>query len=258
MLRDEDQIDFGGEPDSKAPHGACVSSVGGVVQAPDVAVVGFIPWVAWPRRGFRFGGRRTLWTLAFVGLHTASSNPAPPSEFAGLHGLDRYLDGREFRGCALVRELRLQLGTATTPARVQAIGQWAIGFTPLPRGVHYERGYGDGTPSVTWNQDSVTVGLELSFRIGRFADRLTEFVFKNPAPYARLQIDYTLRQSGAFEVTYRGTCIPSFSCYQAGKGASPWKLHQERSMLGVDQTEVEAFVTAPERAPFLPEPFEKC
>ena len=200
------------------------------ISAPSTAAIGWIPY---------YGGAEALGDSplreryeadAAVRLLFASGNPEPQAEFSGDARFADRLRLGDFRAAVAVRRPRLALNAKRKPVAVRVGTLYRIGRTPVPFGREVvqlqlagrELGPGTGCllPDVRFSEEGVELRFEYLFKLGWLADLAGAVLTRKLAPFAWIELKYSISCNGLAGLEVRSSAVPSISWYGEEMGAS--------------------------------------
>jgi hypothetical protein len=218
---------------------------GYVIEGPDVAIVGWIPYAfdlddmaenAFTRHRHRHG----------FGWLFDSGNPDPPGRFEGHAGFLEFLQGKEFRGACCLRDVRLRCDRDGVPLGIAYHREEYVGYTPYRWANKKTRhkltahhGLGQGkfeVRSLISDSPTVAISLHFSFRVGTFGNFGAWFLTGKQAPWVNVGLDYFISTEGRIRAILGGSFIPSHRYYV------DWSACGDHDMLGVEAAAIDSFL----------------
>ncbi len=228
------------------------------VTGPSAAVIGFFPrtppdpnllpsgyedWAqAHPLQHIRW-----IRTVAMLKLH-ASGNDAPPYLLGGYGGFQGVVLSREFRVAVSVRSLSVTWDDTTGTVNFQRQVDIEEGYTPIntwqfvpPDWRHKTHGYHKGAKrfgaTIASTATSATLTVTARVKLWWGYNVLQFFATSHLAPWAIVEMKYTVHRSGHVEILFAGSRIPSQFNYV------DWSLHSKFDMNTNAAADVNGFLT---------------
>jgi hypothetical protein len=206
------------------------------VQAPSVAVIGWIPYRRLdtiPNVAWRDHPKQT----AFRNLFRSGNAPDPPARL-GDADLDALVDSRNFRAALSVKGLRLARDENELTFRCpyhEHIGytMFRLGGSSFPF-----KGIGHLRPEMTRDKDCARLHLSFDFKLGRVSNLGGWVMTGHWAPSAWIDISYELRADGSWTLEVTGSGIPSAAIYLDAA-----QIHRH-DMLDLRGNAIDRFITA--------------
>jgi len=216
------------------------------VNGPDVAVVGFMPQIPDPAQQPAVY-RNSAWPRAMDFL-LKSGNPVPA--IANYGDLQALINQQEFRVVVALRGVSVTWPDQTSPAQVQYLPPDLVpGYTPV-RIWHnlgglwqswllwYSRGVAVTNVAHSATQQFCTIELTVRVKLSWFMNAAQAILTWHLAPSAIVRVSYTLHRSGATQIEFVGSDIPSQQ-YLVG-----WNIVHLHDMCTITGPELNAFITA--------------
>jgi hypothetical protein len=244
--------------------GTTLPAVGGspktsTVTGPSAAVIGFFPRTP-PDPNLLPSGydgwaqahplQQVRWTrtVAMLKLH-ASGNDAPPNLLGDYGGFQGVVLSHEFRVAVSVHGVSVTWDDATGTVDFQRRMDIEEGYTPIntwqfvpPNWRHQNHGYHKGAKrfgaTIASTSTSATLTVTARVKLWWGYNVLQSFATFHLAPWAIVQIKYTVYRSGHVEILFAGSKIPSQFNYVN------WSLHSKFDMNTNAVAAVDAFLTS--------------
>ena len=211
-------------------------------QASSIAALGWIP--LFTSADDLPGYFRETWNekLALRAL-LESGNTMPPESFNGHVGFVEYLKTREFRSAIAIDEPKLYCDRDGTPRMFTFWRGHKVGFTPMPHPLGRSLfdplpGACDESFTVSFTRDQVTLNYWMGFKLGKLADWAGFAMIGHRAPSAIVNLQLTMRSSGAAFVTFHSSYVPSQHFYV------DWQQDGQFNMLDSSDAEFRSFIEA--------------
>jgi hypothetical protein len=217
---------------------------GYVIEGPDVAIVGWIPYAFDLDDMTENAFTRHRHRHAFGWLFD-SGNPTPPDHFDGHQGFLEFLKSKQFRGACCLRDIKLRCDEAGVPRSVSYRREEYVGYTPYrwankaartKRTAHHGLGQKRGQTTLEQQSSVGIITQSLKFRVGAIGNLGAWFMTGSQAPWVWIEIEYRIDVKGSIKIQFKGSCIPSF------RGYVNWSACGVHDMLEIDADEVETFL----------------
>ncbi len=193
----------------------------------------------------------------------ATGNHYPQSIFKSAQDLEDSLLDKEFRAAAVIEDLLVCVNSYGRVAAVKGSCRFRIGYTPLRTRwsallkrkfrirTHYS--LGTGRTSILIKKEAsantVTVSVEVAYKVGKLVQILTYPLNKKWWPFAATKITYTFDLAGyralppypitfPYTITFQGTEIPTQQCQVGWQPLRCETYHMEREKGGYENPAV--------------------
>lgn len=230
-----------------------------VVNGPSAAIIGFfqrIPpdpqqlpagYSGWAQAA-PISGIRWLRAVAMMKLF-ASGNDLPPAPLGGYGGFQGVVNSKEFRAAICIRNVRVEWDDTSGSVDFQRQVDIEEGYTPdnmwqfvPPSWQHQTRGYHKGAKRVWTNvsatKDLVTLTVIARVKLWWLYNVIQSFITFHLAPWAIVELKYTVHRAGNTTIQFIGSRIPSQFNYD------DWNLHASHDMKANNVPDVAGFLTA--------------
>jgi hypothetical protein len=229
------------------------------VAGPSAAVIGFFPrippvqnllppgydgWAqAHPLQPVRWAR-----TIAMLELY-ASGNDTPPTPLGGYGGFQGVVLSSEFRVAVCVRSVSVTWDDTTGTVSFQRQVDVVEGYTPNnkwqfvpPHWQHQNHGYHRGakrfSETIASTSTSATLTVTARVKLWWWYNVLQSAATFHFAPWAIVEMKYTVYRSGATEIHFAGSRIPSQFNYVN------WTLHSHFDMASSTASDVSGFLSS--------------
>ena len=200
------------------------------ISAPSTAAIGWIPYYGCAEGLGDSPLRERYERELAVRLLFASGNPEPQVEFPGdVRFVDRLGLG-DFRAAIALRRPRLAINAQRQPVALRVGTLYRMGRTPMPigrdriqvqlLGREQARGGGRLRPDVRFSAEGVEIRYEYLFKLGWLADLAGAVLTRKLAPFACMELRYSISCSGVAGLEVRSSVVPSICWYGEQMGSS--------------------------------------
>jgi hypothetical protein len=217
---------------------------------PDIAVIGWIPYFS--SMGAMPAGHHYPTSFANHLLYN-SGNPAPPQNFADFGDFMNWfypsngIGTKEYRAILSLHDVKLRYTKADPVPKVEYQPGSYIGFTP-PRcvlsGINispFKHSQGIGKP-ISPSEDPLPrdagaiITHRVEFKLSPWLDQAQRKLTGYWAPFAVIEIRYTLRKTGEINIVVNSSAIPSQCIYL------DWQRVMFKDMLANSKPDIDDFM----------------